>query len=135
VGPVSLTLKTGKVYIGLVTESPAPTREPVAVTLLPLLSGNRDAEGRIALTTDYDSIYATLKAGRAMQLGLPADWESQIELQIRADEIITAAVFSLAIYAEFRPDWKQQISQLNRNPPMGQALSSIGTNLRFSGPM
>ena len=133
--PVSLTLKTGKVYIGLVAVRPAPTREPVAVTLLPLFSGNRDVEGRVTLTTDYDAVCATLEAGRAMQLDLPAGWESRFKLLIRADEIVTAALFSPEIYTEFHPDWKQQITQPIQEPARIQLLSSIGTNLRFSGPM
>ena len=54
---------------------------------------------------------------------------SEFELQIRADEVISAAKFSLAIYAEFNREWRQQIAW------PAQVLSSIGTNLRFSGPM
>jgi hypothetical protein len=109
--PVSLTLKTGKVYIGLVVEALDPIREPFAVTLLPIFSGNRDAEGRLNLTTDYETLYSSLRHGRAAQLGLPADWSSQFELTIRADEIVTASLFSAAIYAEFNPGWKQHSSQ------------------------
>jgi hypothetical protein len=67
-----------------------------------------------------------------MQLGLPADWESQIKLQIRADEIVTAVPFSTAIYGEFNPDWKQRIAQQNHEPPVVQVLSSMGTNSRQS---
>jgi hypothetical protein len=95
------------VYIGLVIETLEPTREPVAVVMLPIFSGNRDAEGRLNLTTDYEMLYSSLRHGRAVQLGLPADWPSQFELTIRADEIVTAALFSAAIYAEFNPGWKQ----------------------------
>jgi hypothetical protein len=109
--PVSLTLNTGKVYIGLIVEALDPIREPVAVTLLPIFSGNRDAEGRLNLTTDYEALYSTLSRGRAAQLGLPSNWSSQFELTIRADEIVTAALFSAAIYAEFNPGWKQHSLQ------------------------
>jgi hypothetical protein len=133
--PVSLTLKTSKVYVGLVAKCPNPTREPVAVTLLPMLSGNRNAEGRMTLTTDYDAAYSALREDGAALPGLPADWASQIELQIRADEIVTAALFSTAIYSEFNPEWGQHIVEPKNQPPVVQVLSSIGTNLRFSGPM
>jgi len=34
----------------------------------------------------------------------------QFELQIRADEVVSAAKFSLAIYAEFNREWRQQIA-------------------------
>jgi hypothetical protein len=108
---VSLTLNTGKVYIGLIVTPFDPLREPVVVPLLPVLSGYRDTEGRLNLTTDYGTVYSNLRHGRAAQLGLPTDWLSQFALCIRADEIITAALFSPAIYAEFNPDWKQQFSQ------------------------
>jgi hypothetical protein len=106
-----------------------------AVRLLPMLSGNRDAEGRITLTTDYDAVFSALREGEAARLGLPADWESEIELQIRTDEIVTAALFSKAIYTEFNPEWRQHIVEPKNQPPVVQVLSSIGTNLRLSGPM
>ena len=108
--PVSLTLNTGKVYIGLLVETLDPIREPVAVTLLPLFSGNRDAEGRVNLTTDYESLYLSFSRGRGAQLGLPADWLSQFDLAIRADDIVTATPFSPAIYAEFNPDWNRRVA-------------------------
>jgi hypothetical protein len=108
---VSLTLNTGKVYVGLIVASLDVLGEPVVVPLLPILSGYRDTEGRLNLTTDYGTVYSNLKHGRAAQLGLPTDWLSQFALSIRADEIITVALFSPTIYAEFNPDWKQQISQ------------------------
>jgi hypothetical protein len=99
------------VYIGVLVEALDPIREPAAVMMLPIFSGNRDAEGRLNLTTDYESLYATLSHGRAAQLGLPADWSSQFELTIRADDIVTAAPFSAAIYGEFNPDWKERINR------------------------
>jgi hypothetical protein len=132
---VSLTLRTSTVYVGVVATLPDPTRESVIVTLLTMLSGNRDAEGRVTLTTDYERVYSTLKAGRAKQLCLPADWESRFKLLIRADEIVTAALFLPEVYTEFNPDWKQQITQPSQEPSRIQVRSSIGTNLRFSGPM
>jgi hypothetical protein len=136
--PVSLTLNTSKVYIGLVVATLDPAREPVVVPLLPILSGHRDSEGRLNLTTDYEAVYSALKHGRAIQLGLPTDWLSQFAVAIRADEIVTAALFSPAIYAEFNPDWKQRIARQNQiavfPSPLAYVLSSIGTNRRFSGP-
>ena len=125
---VCVTLQSGKVYVGYIAACPDPTLEPVAVPFRPTFSGNRDASGQFTLTTDYESIHAILEKGRARQIGLPSDWRSDLNLQIRADEIISAANFSLAIYTEFNPNWRQQLLQPN------QFLSSIGTNLKFSGP-
>jgi hypothetical protein len=112
--PVSLTLNSGKVYIGLVVEALDPSREPVAIRLRPIFSGIRDTEGRLNLTTDYESLSATLSRGRAAQLGLPTDWSSQFDLAIRVDDIVTASPFSTAIYAEFNPEWKERIKPHNQ---------------------
>jgi hypothetical protein len=147
--PITLTLNTGKVYVGLVLEAPNPFRERAAVALLPLLSGNRDDEGRIQLTTDYEEVYVALNLGKAAQLGLRADWPSQFRLVVRADEIVTATRFSRDLYGEFNPDWQQAMTQQGRptlaggeeptsddNAPAFPAyvLSSMGTNFTFSGP-
>jgi len=126
---VSLTLRTGKVYVGRVAKCPNPLREPAAVTLFPRFSGNRDATGQMILTTDYDAVFSAFDEGRSAQRELPADWRSQIDLQIRTDEIVTAAIFLPTIFKEFNPNWRQQLS------PRNQVLASMGTNLRFSGPM
>jgi hypothetical protein len=106
--PVALTLDTGKVYIGLVNES---LQDPAFVTLMPRFSGHRDSEGRIALTTDYDSVYSRLAGSNDADILLPADWPSNFELTIRADKIITATPFSPAIYTEFNPGWRERIAQ------------------------
>jgi hypothetical protein len=79
-----------------------------------MFSGNRDAEGRLNLTTDYEALYSTLRRGRAAQLGLPADWPSQFDRAIRVDDIVTATPFSAAIYTEFNPDWKERINGHNQ---------------------
>jgi hypothetical protein len=126
--PLLLTLNTSKVYIGLIVRAPNPVREPTAITILPMFSGSRDTDGRLNLTTDYETVYARLRHGRAAQLGLPADWTSQFKLTIRADEIVTVAPFSPGIHTEFNPDWRHPLA------PPSYVLSSIGTNRKFSGP-
>jgi hypothetical protein len=148
--PITLTLNTGKIYVGLVVEAPNPLREPAAVALLPLLSGHRDDEGRMQLTTDYEEVYARLRSGKAAELGLRADWKSQFRLVVRADEIVTATRFSRNLYGEFNPDWQQKFPQQSHPTPVGgeqptsddntpafpaYVLSSIGTNFRLSGPI
>jgi len=121
--PVCLTLNTSKVYIGLVIEPLDAIREPVVVPLLPILSGYRDPEGRLNLTTDYEAVYSSLRHGRAAQLGLPTDWLSRFALAIRADEIVTAALFSPAIFADFNPDWQER---LKRRSQPGNASATAG---------
>jgi hypothetical protein len=59
--PVSITLDSGKAYAGLVVKITDPERSPSTITLLPLLSGHRDENGKLIFTTDYSAIYAALE--------------------------------------------------------------------------
>lgn len=108
---VALTLDTNKVYVGVVVANFDPAKETEFVTLLPILSGHRDAEGRVNLTTDYESLYSQLEHGRATQLGLATEYLSQFELTIRSADIVTAARFSPTVFSEFNPNWKQRIAE------------------------
>jgi len=101
--PVLLTLNTGKVYIGLVVTITDPAFDPAVMTILPMFSGYRDDLGRMALTTDYESVYASLTAST----GLAATNLTQFYLIIRADSIVSANQFSPALYARFHPGWRQ----------------------------
>lgn len=54
VAPVMLTLKSGKVYVGLVVSSFVPSRDRLAIYIAPLHSGYREAGNkRLHLDTDY----------------------------------------------------------------------------------
>jgi hypothetical protein len=107
--PVSLTLTTGKVYIGAVVSIADPKGTPSVVMIVPVFSGYRDAHGRMFLTTDYARVYADLDEGGAAQLALPADWQADFQLAIRADHIATATLFSPAVYTRFTPEWQEQL--------------------------
>ncbi len=120
--PIQVTLNTGKVYVGLVTAITDPNREVDMLKLIPMFSGYRDAENRMVLTTDYEQVYKALRGGRAEALKLPTNWLSQFELAIRADTILTATLFSPAVYAEFRPDRRASITP-ERPKPAPQELS------------
>lgn len=113
--PVSLTLTTGKVYIGPVVSITDPDPIPT-VTILPVFSGHRGDDGRVVLATDYGKVYADLERGGAKQLDLPPDWKLNFHLSIRADTIITASLFSPSIYARFTPNWREQLAEQSRKP-------------------
>jgi hypothetical protein len=123
--PVQLTLNTGKIYIGLVAEITNPDREADVIRIIPMFSGYRDAKSRMALTTDYESIYGQLASGRAAHLGLPDSWLSQFELVISADTIVSAALFSPAVYAEFNPHWQQAIRDSGKPAPTPEMIVEI----------
>jgi hypothetical protein len=123
--PVSVTVNGGKVYIGLVASITDPDDDPAVIQLLPMLSGYRDVQGRLTLTTDYSELYAKLRAGKAQQLKLAANWTEQFHIAIRADSILSVNLFSTAIYAEFNPDWKQRIAVQNQRPPPQELLVRV----------
>ena len=123
--PVQVTLNTGKVYIGVLISITDPDNEPDIVKLLPMFSGQRDAHGRMVLSTDYEAVYTALRHGQASALNLPAHWLSQFELAIRADTIVTATLFSPAVYAKFNPDWQHRIAELNSKPAPQEVLVEI----------
>jgi hypothetical protein len=111
--PVLLTLNSGKVYIGLVVKITDPAFDPPVLTILPMFSGHRDELGRMALTTDYESVYASLTTAA----GFGATNLTQFYLIIRADSIVSANQFSPTLYARFHPGWRQSIAL--RNQPLG----------------
>jgi hypothetical protein len=108
--PVAFTLHSGKIYIGMVVDTLDPSQDADVVTILPILSGLRDELGRTKLTTDYEHVYSALQAGRASALGLSSDWLERFRLAIRIESITSAALFSPAVYAEFNPNWREQLS-------------------------
>ena len=67
--PVSLTMKNRKVYVGLILVPPG-LEEPCYLTLLPTLSGYRDAQ-RITLvfTTAYEHVYEDLERRSGSEQG------------------------------------------------------------------
>ena len=125
--PVAVTLTTGKVYIGYVMQITDPDRPPPAIILLPVFSGHRDTSGRLTLTTDYLRFYEAFSedGNRATDLGLPEDWQSRFEIVLRADQIISANMFSPAVYSEFNPGWRESIETRPIPPPRQEILVEI----------
>jgi Family of unknown function (DUF6338) len=100
--PVLVTLENGKVYVGLVVKIIDPERNPATITLFPLVSGHRDALGKIAFTTDYYLIYQRLfNDTERMALGMSEEWQRHFEVVIRAERILSIRMFSTQVYAAF----------------------------------
>ncbi len=51
--PMIFSLANGKVYIGQATEMPGPDSDKETITFMPIVSGQRDAKGKIVWTTPY----------------------------------------------------------------------------------
>lgn len=125
--PVSVTLTNGKVYVGLVVRISDPDRPPPSIMLFPMLSGHRDAAGRFNITTDYARVYESLDEapGRLEDLGLPETWEPNFYLVLRADQIVSATMFSPAVYSEFNPGWRERMEMSDSPPPRQELLVEI----------
>jgi len=55
--PVSVTLKSGKTYIGFVVGNVDPSVDRRFISLLPLQSGYRDPQHQLVINTDYARVY------------------------------------------------------------------------------
>jgi len=98
---VSVTLKSRKVYVGLVTRTMDPMYDRKYIQLLPVKSGYRDATTfKMSLTVDYAAVYAkiirqdleTIKAG-----------VGDFEIIIPVSEIQSVNLFNPTAYVTFNP--------------------------------
>jgi hypothetical protein len=123
--PVLITLSSGKVYIGLIRRITEPDHPPPVVVMVPMMSGHRGDDGRVKITTEYESMYDKVRAGAAADFKLPGDWSEQFELVIRADTIVTATPFSTVVFSAFNPQWKDKIAQQDQAPNPQEIIVEI----------
>jgi hypothetical protein len=99
---VSITLKSGKVYIGMASATHNPSYDKRYIKLLPVLSGHRDsATHQLEIDTQYEAAY------KKMQDEIPAPFnEDDFELVIAVGEIQTVSIFILDVYRFFNPGSK-----------------------------
>ena len=96
---VSLTLRSGKVYIGFVMSGIDPAFDRRYLKLLPMLSGYRDERTRdMVITRDYARVYARLIDEDSAYLLSIAD---EFQLVIPTTEIVSANLFDPDIYRLF----------------------------------
>lgn len=100
--PVSLSLKSGKTYVGFVTYT-IFTVNPVfpirSVKILPLVSGYREKETlRVRFTTDYSHVYNRIRSGDPNLNHLTVD---DFEVVIPTEQIQTANVFDAVAYRDY----------------------------------
>jgi len=91
--PLMLTMKSGKVYVGIVTSSPGVSTIEKYVVLQPTISGYRQLwTQRVRFTTTYEDVYAELKKqGREVPFGLV----------LPLDQIASANHFDLAVFLDY----------------------------------
>jgi hypothetical protein len=90
------TMDSGKIYVGFVTSIFDPTRERKSVGILPLASGYRTEDGRIAFTTDYLIVYERIDEDD--EVAMTTD---DFELVLPTDKIRSCNKFDLRVYEMF----------------------------------
>lgn len=108
---ISVTLSTGKVYAGQPIGTAEPRSSRKAIAMLPLVSGYRDDDGKLNLTTHYDQIFSEANDAGDYRLILPID------------KIISAAFFDALVYERFN-DIKPQ--EKKPSSPQRSVLLEIG---------
>lgn len=98
---VSVTLKSRKVYIGLVTRTHDPLFDRKYIQLLPMKSGFRDsATLALMLTVDYTAAYAKIIQAETNVL---AAGVQDFEIVIPVSEIQSVNLFDATTYHLFNP--------------------------------
>jgi hypothetical protein len=94
---VALTLSDGKVYVGLVEQSPSLDPAEKYVVIAPNLSGFRDEEMKLRIVTNYAKARETLRENRKAYGG----WtEEHLAVVVRLDEIVSAHLFNAKLYTD-----------------------------------
>jgi hypothetical protein len=96
---ISLTLKSGKAYVGIPLVIPEPNKSSTYISLLPIFSGYRNNEKELKFTTEYLSVHEKMEHR-----------EKYFTLIICTSEIVTANLFDLNIYQTFNKPSDQPTS-------------------------
>jgi hypothetical protein len=103
---VSITLKSRKVYVGLITRTHDPLYDRKYIQLLPIKSGYRAADTlALHLTVDYAAVYAQIIQQDA---SVVAGGIQGFEIVVPLSEIQSVNLFDPAAYQMFNPP--QQIT-------------------------
>ena len=93
---IQVTLSTGKVYVGYVLAAPDPDLPTKFITLQPLMSGQRDSDGKVTYTTFYDQILTEFEANPDTKDALDS-----FQQVIPVDKVVTLSGFNLDAYVRF----------------------------------
>ena len=96
--PIAFTLENKKVYVGFILDARNPKFKRKAVTILPLMSGIRDPEGRIQFNTFYGPIYSKINDSTTALEHLGADDFKKV---IPVERICSSNLFDIEAYEHF----------------------------------
>ncbi|MBD0319442.1 MAG: hypothetical protein ICV87_03850 [Gemmatimonadetes bacterium] len=96
---VSLTLKSGKVYVGFITSNFDPAYDRKYIRLWPILSGYRDSETQeMKITTNYSLVYAEMDSS-----GTNPAVVDDFQVIVPVGEVQSANLFDPRTYDLFNP--------------------------------
>jgi hypothetical protein len=97
---VSITLKSGKVYVGFISQNFFnPWSEVKSIKVIPVYSGYRDKEDyHIVFTTSYDTVIRYTVESDEIELDIE-DFQTGIPIS----EIVTVNIFDPRVYEQFTP--------------------------------
>lgn len=97
--PILITVKNGKVYVGLVTYNSSPAVSVESMKILPVMSGHRDSKSkRVKFTTDYSAVLEK----KLESNGEASDSDfAEFEVVIPFREIESVSIFDPTIYSLF----------------------------------
>ena len=100
---IQLNLENGKCYVGWLKELPEPSRLS-HVRLTPVLSGYRDEQQQLKLTTQYYSVYSKLiREGQLSQVD-----SLDLYIILESSRIVSARWFDIDIYDKFNVEKKKK---------------------------
>lgn len=98
---IQVTLSSGKVYIGFCEETPIPQKTNY-LTISPILSGYRDAQKKLIITTDYFKVVEDFIKKIEKDEGVLLDEITlNTDIVIKQDEIISAGIYEQDIFDMF----------------------------------
>jgi|GEM_PF-735226 len=96
--PILITLKTGKVYAGVLTKTPNPKSQRETLQILPYASGYRDRDTHdLRFTTFYRELIEELVKGEGPKHLEPEDFEVVVPIS----EVTSLHLFDFEIYERF----------------------------------
>ena len=119
---IQVTLSTGKVYVGYVLAAPDPDLPTKFITLQPLMSGQRDSDGKVTYTTFYDQILTEFEADPATKDALDS-----FQQVIPVDKVVTLSGFNLDAYVRFLADRESENMDASAELAPGDAWSRAST--------
>ncbi|AHG63172.1 hypothetical protein [Advenella mimigardefordensis] len=106
VKPVKISLKSRKVYVGLIDREQFERIDSDNIVIIPYLSGHREKDSlKVEFDSNYIDVYQKNKIEHFNTSGEPSNAKlADFRCVIRLNEVESISLFDLQYYQDFRPD-------------------------------